>query len=1117
MSGHQHPQPPPQRGWSWSQILDTGSQTLNLATAATSAGFSTAKFFTSTGIEIAKVATQYSLALPAYAYDLASATTTADGDGGPAAARSVHALVGSVFDGVSMLALGAVDLSGHITSAALGAASTGLTSISSAISSELARSLASFARLVQRNWNHVDDSLPPGGLPAYSIIQITRALTAWVSIQLVTRPQHEQRILAGLQELDVAQLEKDVKQLRLVDQQQRQREEQQAHATGGPNGAPADDRPRITSESRIGTDGGDVITAEIGHSHAGTSASAAPALTVGTDATQPINDSKPLTPAQTMLAFDRYSRLVLGIYGGVALRYMGVDVPHPALVPQPPSNDESTGAGVVPPPEAGGAPQEDHDTELKHDEADFLAAAATLDLSQTYAEAEASGLFPGGWKAHEDGSDRIKFVLDPEDVYGSTAVERDHATPGYTTPPSVSASASTSAAQQASAASVGGTGPGVATTATSPVEATPSFNVLEHDQRPPMAYSLIDLISGKHDDDVFHQLAGVQRGHAEAGVYSSTAYRSHGRPVPSRPKFYVVTDHAAHKVVLVLRGTLSFGDVAADLTCDSVLYENMDVRRAAPPRATAAEGSGPAQEEAPDAPASQGQYHDDDGAYVVHEGIYHTALSIGGSREAPVHRAVSRALEQNPSYDLDITGHSLGAGLAALLALLWVGMPEKAQHSGAVQGRTSEASGLPAGRKLHAYCFGVPCVMSAPLGRRCAPFISSWTHSWDIVSRFSLGHVLDIRNALAWMAYEERVTQAEAATAAASSERARERAARREERRREKKERRRERRGKKAARRTRRGAGYAEHQRQKDAEAAAAAAAAAAAVVESATAGAAVKSEKNMEDVDRAASAVAADAAAALADLGEPVSAAAATEDPEDEEMDDDDEDDDEEDEEEEEEPAAEERPRPSGPPFDMTSLIKQAFAHIASTPRQAGPSTEPASSSSPNSTGPPPAFAGYGPTAAQSAYEYAASFLNRATQAARSASSSPESEAARRQTEQVFWGLRRTLEANMRHVELYPPGDVLITFEDGDLLRPAYPFPPSTSSSEPAAPAPSGSAAAAAAVAARRRLFVLKDEGERGMGKRQDVFGQIEFRTGFLARHLPDKYHATLKAVLDP
>jgi len=1080
------PQPQPQRTWTWSQLLDTGSQGLSLANTATSAGFSTARFFTSTGIEIAKRVSQYSLALPAYAYDLAN---SADQSG--SAARSVHSVVGALFDGVSMLALGAVDISGNITAAALGGAITGLSSISSAISSELARSLASFARLVHRNWAHVDDSLPPGGIPNYSVIQVTRALTAWVCIQLVTRPFHEKRILSGLNEINIHELEIEVKQLRALDQQQRRETASKAAAatasstTDAPAGSEGNStKPRITSESRIGDDGGDVITAEIGQNSAATPvAPGGEPLTLAQDATRPppTEPDQPLTAAQTMLAFQRYSRLVLGIYGGMALRYMGVPVPQPPreeadsagaaaqAAPAAAQTDiTSTGAGVAPPPEVGGAGQvQDHATELKRDEDDFLAAAATLDLTSTYAEAEASGLFPGGWVSAPDGSDRIPFVQDPEDYYpenipGSTAVERDHRTPGYITPPS---------AAQASVDPATATG----TTA----EAAPSFNVLDHDQRPPVSYSLIDLISGKHDDDVFHNLTGVRRGTAEAGVYNTTARNTTGRPVPSRPKFYVVTDHSANKVVLVLRGTLSFGDVAADLTCEAVPFVNMDASTAS---ARARATGGGDDEELPDAPPASGKYHDDEGAFVVHEGMYHTALSVGGSVHAPVHRAVSRALAANPTYDLDIMGHSLGAGLAALLALLWVGVPQDGDDAASSLphgwiGRTSRASGLPPNRRLHAYCFGVPCVMSGPLARRTAPFISSWTHSYDIVSRFSLGHVLDIRNACAWLAWEESESRAAHAPPPSSTSTAG------AERRKAKKE---ARRAKKIAR--------AESKRARRA-------------ARSGAAPPTAEQQQGAAAFEAAASAVADDAAAALADRGEPV-VISSTEDEEEMDVDSEDEGEGEDGEDDEAAPTSD-IPRRTGPPFDMTNLIKQAFAHIASAPRAGTPaaSAYEALSRSSTTAPPPPAFSSANPapapapaaqdqprrpSAAQSAYDSMASFIQRATEPR---FSSPHEEAeARRRTEEVFWSLRRTLEANMRHVELYPPGDVLITFEEGDLLRRGV---EDTGKVGP-------------------RLFQLDDAGSKGMGKRQDVFGVVDFKTGFLARHLPHVYNQTLKDLLD-
>lgn len=210
-----------------------------------------------------------------------------------------------------------------------------------------------------------------------------------------------------------------------------------------------------------------------------------------------------------------------------------------------------------------------------------------------------------------------------------------------------------------------------------------------------------------------------------------------------------MTDHDAKKVILVLRGTLSLGDAAADLTCDSIPFENMDAFNPAPRRSAKI---------VPNRPPASGEFHDDDTAMLVHEGMYLTALAIGGRIDAPVHQALAQALENHPGYDLDLIGHSLGGGVSALLALLWVGTPPN-NLTEPLSGRTSATSGLPPGRRVRAYCFAPPAVMSAPLARRCATFINGWANSYDAVPRLSLGSILDIRNACAWLLYEQKQSQ----------------------------------------------------------------------------------------------------------------------------------------------------------------------------------------------------------------------------------------------------------------------------------------------------------------------------------------------------------------------
>ncbi|CAG8648957.1 3043_t:CDS:2, partial [Dentiscutata heterogama] len=59
---------------------------------------------------------------------------------------------------------------------------------------------------------------------------------------------------------------------------------------------------------------------------------------------------------------------------------------------------------------------------------------------------------------------------------------------------------------------------------------------------------------------------------------------------------------------------------------------------------------------------------------------------------------------------------------------------------------TTRWSRLPLGRKVHAYAFATPCVMSEALSVRVQPLVTSVAYGNDVVCRLSLGHVLDLRN-----------------------------------------------------------------------------------------------------------------------------------------------------------------------------------------------------------------------------------------------------------------------------------------------------------------------------------------------------------------------------------
>ncbi|GAA5854007.1 hypothetical protein JCM9279_003760 [Rhodotorula babjevae] len=189
---------------------------------------------------------------------------------------------------------------------------------------------------------------------------------------------------------------------------------------------------------------------------------------------------------------------------------------------------------------------------------------------------------------------------------------------------------------------------------------------------------------------------------------------------------YVAVDHSIKAIVLACRGSLGLSDVLTDLTCS---YEPISV---------------------PDA--------DPFGSYLVHSGMFCSATVL---QRGTVHDVIRDALKQFPDYGLVLCGHSLGGGVASLLSILW-STPSSAfeRYARAVEeqtGRhlvhpplstpfvTSPSSGLPPGRPISCYTYGVPCVASLDLGAYCHGLVVSTIHNYDLVPTLSLGVLRDFK------------------------------------------------------------------------------------------------------------------------------------------------------------------------------------------------------------------------------------------------------------------------------------------------------------------------------------------------------------------------------------
>ncbi|CDU23960.1 uncharacterized protein SPSC_02589 [Sporisorium scitamineum] len=192
---------------------------------------------------------------------------------------------------------------------------------------------------------------------------------------------------------------------------------------------------------------------------------------------------------------------------------------------------------------------------------------------------------------------------------------------------------------------------------------------------------------------------------------------------------YVAVDDAAKAVVLTCRGTMGLSDILTDLTCD---FETIAVE------------------------GGRSDKH-----YQIHSGMLASTRRLC-NENSTVMQTIRHALESNPDYGLVITGHSLGGGVAALAAIE-LSCPadlfrqrvlrRRAESGHYVQHPriytpfvTSIDSGLPPGRPIHAYAYGVPAVASPDLAAHCKGLVTSIIHGHDFVPTLSLGMVRDFKN-----------------------------------------------------------------------------------------------------------------------------------------------------------------------------------------------------------------------------------------------------------------------------------------------------------------------------------------------------------------------------------
>lgn len=195
------------------------------------------------------------------------------------------------------------------------------------------------------------------------------------------------------------------------------------------------------------------------------------------------------------------------------------------------------------------------------------------------------------------------------------------------------------------------------------------------------------------------------------------------------------------QVVLVVRGTTSLADALTDLTghlepfdgtaASAFLNEDSrgsrsssDGERGTDSAAAASSSDGSA--------GSRPEDH-------CHHGIAKAAMALlDGQAEA-----IARALKKHPGYSLKLLGHSLGAGTAAIAAMLIRNSPEVAERIG-----TSDVTCV---------AFAPPPVVTHHLAVSCSSYVQSVVHRHDVVPRASLASFERLRQEMLATRWEDRI------------------------------------------------------------------------------------------------------------------------------------------------------------------------------------------------------------------------------------------------------------------------------------------------------------------------------------------------------------------------
>ena len=180
--------------------------------------------------------------------------------------------------------------------------------------------------------------------------------------------------------------------------------------------------------------------------------------------------------------------------------------------------------------------------------------------------------------------------------------------------------------------------------------------------------------------------------------------------------YFIGIDHENKKILLCIRGTETLGDALTDM--DATPNKLLKI---------------------------------DDRNYYVHTGIWEATVKL---HTQVTNTIVDLFKQHGKKYDIEVTGHSLGAGICSLLGLLW--------HFNCQLNKNSDVNTTEAGTQLtqtatirnnfHCYSFASPCVIDEK-GRKLSLelvdkngnyIITSVANTIDIVTRLSVPAIVEL-------------------------------------------------------------------------------------------------------------------------------------------------------------------------------------------------------------------------------------------------------------------------------------------------------------------------------------------------------------------------------------